>query len=266
MSTEKAGSEKLINVSIVSHGHGPILPKLLEDIGKYCSQHALHVELTFNIYENTNIDTGQYPFPITVHQNHQSKGFGANHNAAFHRRKCDYFCVLNPDVRLISDPFLLAFRLRGDIGLIAPIVVNTTGRLQPTARQLPTPWRIVGRLFGIKHTDYNMASGVVSPDWVGGMFMLYTYDAYKAVDGFDERFFMYYEDVDICTRLKLRGYAIQADPSVTVIHDGAYSSHRNWRHFRWHVASMIRFFLSPTYVKARWQKCNVNENGRSKSQ
>jgi hypothetical protein len=118
-------------------------------------------------------------------------------------------------------------------------------------RRLPNPWRIFRRLFGPRPLDYDMKSGIVRPDWVGGMFMLFTHAAYEAVNGFDERYFLYYEDVDISARLRLLGYDIQVDPRVTVIHDGAYSSHRSWKYFKYHVASMFRFFTSDTYASFR---------------
>jgi len=244
-------SDKLIVVSVVSHGHGQLLHVLLQDLAQHCARHALHVEITLNVEENFAVSPGSFPFSVNVHRNVRPRGFGANHNAAFHRTRGEYFCVLNPDVRLTADPFILASRLRDGVGLVAPRVVSSNGSIQPTARRLPTPWRIAGRLLGISPTDYDMAAGIVSPDWVGGMFMLFTHAAYAAVNGFNERFFMYYEDVDLCARLRLLGYAIQVDPAVTVIHDGAYASHRNWRHFRWHVASIARFFVSDTYTRAR---------------
>jgi hypothetical protein len=246
--------DNLVVVSVVSHGHGPLLRVVLQDLAQHCARRALHVEITLNVDEDYSINPEFYPFSVAMHRNAQPKGFGANHNAAFHRVRGGYFCVLNPDVRLTSDPFVLISRLGEGIGIVAPQVLSLTGNIQPTARHLPTPWRIAGRLLGIPPKDYDMASGVVRPDWVGGMFMLFTHAAYKAVNGFDERFFMYYEDVDLCARLRLLGYAVQVDPAVTVIHDGAYASHRNWRHFRWHVTSMARFFLSGTYARARHLK------------
>jgi len=247
--------DRTIVVSVVSHGHGPLLRDLMQDLARHCAHHALHVEITLNTDEAFTIEPELYPFQISVHRNIHPKGFGANHNAAFHRVQCAYFCVLNPDVRLTADPFgILVSHLMNGAGLVAPQVVSTTGELQPTARHLPTPQQIVQRLLGAGPVSYNMTSGIVRPDWVGGMFMLFSRDSYEAVNGFDEHFFLYYEDVDICVRLRLHGYTILVDPRVTVVHDGAYASRRSWKHFRYHIASMARFFASDTYTRIQRQQ------------
>jgi GT2 family glycosyltransferase len=82
------------------------------------------------------------------------------------------------------------------------------------------------------------------------MFMLFKPDLFSAVDGFDERYHLYYEDVDICARLKIAGYRIMACPTVSVIHSARRESHRNLRYMKWHLQSMLRFFLSRTYRRA----------------
>jgi GT2 family glycosyltransferase len=74
------------------------------------------------------------------------------------------------------------------------------------------------------------------------MFMLFSTEDYKAIGGFDEKFFLYYEDVDICIRLWKSGRSVMVDPDVQVVHDARRTSHKSWRFMRWHVASMIRFF------------------------
>jgi len=80
-------------------------------------------------------------------------------------------------------------------------------------------------------------------DWVAGMFMLFRGDAFRAVGGFDEHFFLYYEDVDICRRLGLFGLATLYVPGVTVIHDAQRESRRNLRLMRIHAASAARYLV-----------------------
>jgi hypothetical protein len=63
------------------------------------------------------------------------------------------------------------------------------------------------------------------------------------VGGFDERFYMYYEDVDICRRLWGQGWSIVLQPAAVVIHDAQRASHRRLRHMRWHAASALRYLL-----------------------
>jgi hypothetical protein len=92
---------------------------------------------------------------------------------------------------------------------------------------------------------------VSNPDWVAGMFMLFPRDVFLKIGGFDERYFLYYEDVDLCARLTLADYKILLCSTVSVIHDARRSSHKNLRYMRLHSTSMLRFFLSDVYRQLR---------------
>jgi hypothetical protein len=84
---------------------------------------------------------------------------------------------------------------------------------------------------------------VFYPEWVAGMFMMFRNSAYKKLNGFDEHFFLYYEDVDICVRAWKVGLKVLACPSVSVVHDARRESRRNIRYLWWHLTSMIRYFV-----------------------
>src|SRR5687767_11624034 len=93
-----------ITVSIVSHGQNKLVNRLLADLGERCST-VLNVILTENIPDPVPLD-----FALSKHRlerilNPRPKGFGANHNAAFARSTAQFFFVVNPDIRLIVDPF-----------------------------------------------------------------------------------------------------------------------------------------------------------------
>jgi hypothetical protein len=91
--------------------------------------------------------------------------------------------------------------------------------------------------------DYEMSTAPMSPDWVAGMFMLFRREVFAEMSGFDERYFLYYEDVDLCRRLRRRGYDVRLVPTVTAVHDARRESRRSLRHLRWHLASMARFLF-----------------------
>jgi len=80
------------------------------------------------------------------------------------------------------------------------------------------------------------------PEWVAGMFMLFHSEDFARLKGFDERFFLYYEDVDICVRAWRDGLKVAACPRVSVVHDARRDSRRSLPHLRWHLASMARYF------------------------
>ena len=135
-----------------------------------------------------------------------------------------------------------------DTAVTAPFIVDVRGLLEDNVRRYPTPARILAKAVGMK--DGNAYAGHTDPfpaEWVAGMFMLFKPDIYRAIGGFDEKYHLYYEDVDICARVRLAGYAIRVCPAVSVVHDARRESHRNLRYMKWHLQSMARFFLSRTY-------------------
>jgi GT2 family glycosyltransferase len=197
-------------------------------------------------------ELGQYRFVVRLIQNHTPKGFGANHNAAFLRSTHDVFCVVNPDIRLPADPFPDLLRRLADArtGVVAPLARSPEGNVEDSARPFPTPLFILRKaLFGPPPSNYRAGDADLTPDWVGGMFMLFPRDAYAKVRGFDERYHLYYEDVDLCARLRLAGKEIVFCPSVEVLHDARRQSRHSLRYLGWHLASMLRFFTSAPFFR-----------------
>jgi len=236
----------MVSVSVVSHGHGELVQQLLKDLAR-CNAVPLEIILTQNVSEPISLGAAQESLKISVCQNTRPKGFAANHNTAFRASKGAYFCVLNPDVRLPQDPFpqLLSGLKDPDIGLIAPRVVDPEGRTEDNARRFPTLKSLCGKALGISgRLNYAKTTKPLEPDWVAGMFMLFKAEAFRKVGGFDERYFLYYEDVDICARLGTMGFRIRLDPTITVIHDARRESHRNPAYLAWHLQSMLRFLFT----------------------
>jgi len=240
-----------ISISVVSHGHGPLLAQLLADIDRFTTS-KVEVLLTLNIPEDLPFTTSQFRYPIKIIGNAEPKGFGANHNAGFRASRHPLFCVLNPDIRLPADPFPdLARRLdNATTGIVAPLVRTLEGQIEASARPFPTPRLILRKaLFGPEPPFYDAGGPDLTPDWVGGMFMLFTRETFEAVGGFDERYHLYYEDVDICARVLITGKAVILCPTVEVIHDAQRQSHASVRYFAWHLVSMLRFFVSAPFAR-----------------
>lgn len=236
-----------VSVSVVSHGQMDLVQMLLADIAGVCYDTPVEVILTQNLPQEIVAHEVGYPFPLTVIHNKSPMGFGANHNQAFSHSKGKYFCILNPDVRFAHNPFpaLIAQLAQAGVALVAPQVLSPEGVTEDSARRFPTPLRIVKKLWpGSVNMDYVLGDAPIFPEWVAGMFMLLTRERYLEVNGFDPRYFLYYEDVDLCARLRERGYSIALVPEAKVIHQARRSSHRELKYLRWHLGSMLRFFLS----------------------
>jgi hypothetical protein len=246
-----------VSVSIVSHLQADLVGALLHDLVVHCQAVAIEVLLTVNLPEPLPFDAAQFGFPVVLIHNPQPLGFGANHNQAFARARGEYFCVVNPDIRLNHDPFtaLLAGLFDTTVGVVAPRVVNGAGQPEDSARRFPTPGAIVLKALGLgRGSQYVVADQPFYPDWAGGMFLLFRAPVFAQMGGFDVRYFLYYEDVDLCARLRLAGLRVLVTPHASVVHAARRDSHRSGRYFRWHLASMLRFFGSPVFWKVRWRR------------
>lgn len=246
-------SRPVLSLSIVSHGQIELVSLLLADIKMHCDAAALEVILTLNIPEQLPVTLETFPFSLTVIQNLVPQGFGRNHNQAFRRASGEFFGVINPDVRIGSNMFapLLAGLSLPSVGVAAPLVVNHLGAIENSARHFPTPLTILCKLFGrCQGADYPIGQAPVYPDWAGGMFMLFRCDVYRQLGGFNEKYFLYYEDVDICARIWLKGLRVALIPEAKVTHEARRSSHQQAAYLLMHIRSMARFFLSVTFFKA----------------
>jgi N-acetylglucosaminyl-diphospho-decaprenol L-rhamnosyltransferase len=238
-----------VTLSVVSHGHGEQVMQLLCKLDALCLVHVGHVVLTINVPEPTlvaQVKARQWAFELTLLQNLQPKGFGANHNAAFAHSTLEYFCVINPDIDFDVDPFSdLMSKLADPLaGCSFPIQVDAAGQLQDHARSVPSPVALLNRYNPLGVT--RQARLPSSPDWVNGAFMLFRVGVFRLLGGFDERYFMYCEDVDICLRLQVGGYYLSRS-GVRVTHAAQRSSRGNLRHLAWHVVSLLRLWTSASY-------------------
>lgn len=236
----------MISISIVSHGQGDLVREALVDLDRYTATLGFEVIVTKNLSEQLPFSVDDLSCPVTVVENAAPKGFGANHNSALRLARGEWFCVVNPDIRLPNNPFpvLLAEIERLEASLIAPAVLSPRGGIEDSVRRFPTPWSLIGKMLGRSDGRNSFAVGdeTFPADWVGGMFMLFRADDFRRVGGFDEEFFLYYEDVDICARLWKAGRRVLACPKAQVVHDARRTSRRNLRYMRWHAGSMARYF------------------------
>lgn len=239
-------AERRVVVSVVSHGQGDLLQGLLTDMHAHWNPQGLRLVVTQNLPEDTPPATEQLAFPTQVIRNHRPLGFAANHNAAFEVFDSDIFCVLNPDIRCPGDPMpaLLRALAQPEIAVAAPVVKNPQGTLEDNARRRITPWRIVQRTSGlVRGPDYAIGEGPVYPDWVAGMFMALHSADFRRLGGFDERYRLYCEDADLCMRLWATGRRVVLVPDALAVHDARRESHRKLCYLRWHVSSLLRFFV-----------------------
>jgi N-acetylglucosaminyl-diphospho-decaprenol L-rhamnosyltransferase len=240
----------MITVSIVSHGHGTMIAALVtqlldfEDIDK--------IVLILNIPETLDLPANDR---IEILRNASPRGFGANHNAAFRHCTSDYFLVLNPDIVFLNDPFPTLVSTLRDTGaaVVAPLITTSEGKVEDSMRQFPTILSLFSKALKLHDGRYHVSFGQanIAPDWIGGMFMLFQAIDFRAIGGFDEAYFLYYEDVDICARLWRQERQIVACTGERVIHTAQRASHKSWRFRRWHAESAMRYLLRHSWRQPR---------------
>ena len=165
------------------------------------------------------------------------------------------FAVLNPDItwdepRVVER--LSAHLERPDVAVVAPALRLPDGRLQDSAREIPTAWDLVIRRRGNAERGAIWDGGEVP--WVVGACFIVRRVAWEAVGGFDPAYFLYFEDVDLCWRLRQAGWSTYLDTSVTVRHHFRAGSRAPiWsKRTRRHIASAARFYrLNPRFLVTR---------------
>jgi len=260
----RARPDQSCTVSVVSHGQVPLVEALLGDLARVSSASVSSIVVTRNLPDDPIRLPEGMDIAVRIVDNPEPRGFGANHNAALATCASPWFAVLNPDLRLDRDPFeTMLSGATATTALVSPRVLELDGREADSARTLPTPPRLLARFFArIGAANPHPAGMAVdegggfgrtsdAPEWFAGMFMLLRTEAMRAVGGFDERYFMYCEDVDLCARLRLAGWDLRQVPAATVVHDARRASRRSMRHLRWHVASLARLWTSRPFWRYR---------------
>lgn len=184
-------------------------------------------------------------------------GYGAGHNIAIRKaieQGSKYHVVINPDIYFETgtlERLVFYMEFHPDVGQIMPRVVYPNGELQYLCKMLPTPVDLIFKRFlpqkiirrrlekfQLRFTGYNKEMNI---PYLSGCFMFFRVSAFERVGLFDERFFMYPEDIDITRRMH-RYYKTMFYPGVTIIHDHAAASYQNRKMLKIHIINMIRYF------------------------
>lgn len=199
----------------------------------------------------------------------KNKGFGAGHNFAINKNqlleKYDYHLVLNPDISFKKDminKILEYMENNNDVGVIMPRILNSDQSLQTARRLLPSPLDIILKKFSLKlsrYTNYEMLN--IEPKKpveiiaLCGCFLFFRTTALKSVGLFDEKYFMYFEDYDLCRRISEKFKTIYY-PFCEVIHKGNSEHRRNIKLFFLSIRSTIIYFNKWGYIDTRRNKLN----------
>ena len=246
----------MIYLSIVSHGHF----RLIKDIGcliKLKGSSRIKVVVRDNIREK-GFDAWCDSLGFLYSCNEKQCGFGENNNLNFLHANLDgcsdedFFLLFNPDVDCSEENIVkLADRMKeANLGLATLNLFLDKDFVESDscARKFPSLWNFISSyLFRVNGSIIDKAGlgNISSVDWVAGSFMMFRVSNYKRLNGFDEKYFMYCEDIDICWRFHQEfGSKVVLFKDIYAVHYAQKSNRKIFSiHFLWHLKSCIRYLL-----------------------
>jgi N-acetylglucosaminyl-diphospho-decaprenol L-rhamnosyltransferase len=238
-----------VSAVVVTHGPSPGLAGCLAALAPQVDELVVVANLPLD---------ADLPEGARLLENDHPVGFGANANRGFAATTGDFVVLANPDTEPAPDAIgiLLAFAKAHDrCGIAAPQLRYPDGRWQPSRRRFPTvtgtlvrrtPLRYVFRPFERQREHYLLDERPTQPveaDWMLGAFWLVRRELLSEVGGFDERFRLYGEDIELCYRAAKAGWERWYVPDAIVTH--AYAAMIDRRFFTrrtlWHWRGIARF-------------------------
>lgn len=228
------------SVVIVSYNTSDILQACLTSLLKSIGERNIETIVVDNASRDDSANMVAEQFPgVQLIRSRVNLGFAAANNVAFNVATGRYIILLNPDTLLGTEAIGIALAhmdANPEVGLAGGRLIDRNGVSQPSARKFPSllneflvlsglafrfpKSRLFGR-FDRTWADPQQASEV---DWVPGAFAIMRHTALKQAGPFDERFFLYYEEVDLCKRFKQHDWKIWYWPDIVVPHWGGESS------------------------------------------
>jgi N-acetylglucosaminyl-diphospho-decaprenol L-rhamnosyltransferase len=189
-------------------------------------------------YRATIVENGGSPISLPETSDRrvlytENRGFAAANNAGASGSAADLLLFLNPDTELTGGTLELlvtAMRNRPELGLLAVRQVTGDGRLWPSLHRFPSlrralaqalaseKWPGLGKRLGERVLDMRRYSRDGPFDWTTGAALAVRRDAFDAVGGFDERFFLFSEETDLCKRIQDAGWKARLEPRITFVH------------------------------------------------
>jgi len=233
------------DIVIVNWNTGAQLRDCLQSISPACPASVLCLRLAV-VVDNASMDGSadsleDFTLPLTMIRNHENKGFAYACNQGAKMGTSGYILFLNPDVKLFPDSLVKALRfLEGEhnerLGILGIQLVDEKGVVQRNATRFPTPKSLFYQMLGLDRLwprrfpshfitdwDYRESREV---DQVTGAFYLVRRKVFEELKGFDERFFMYFEDLDLAYRAKQAGWKSYYLADARALHYGGGASYQ----------------------------------------
>ncbi|MGQ9921891.1 MAG: glycosyltransferase family 2 protein [Desulfobacca sp.] len=229
-----------ISVIIVSYNTSQLLHACLTSLVEANSSHEVEIFVVDNDSRDDSVAMVRRHFPqVRLIANRQNLGFAAANNQAYQEISGNYIVLLNPDARLQPgslDRIVDFMEAHPEVGICGGRVVNSQGQLEPSARRFPNSlfkFLIISglsdrfahsRFFARADYKYFDHQTPLAVDWVPGTFTILRRAMLDQIGFFDDRFFLYYEETDLCLRAKRAGWQVYFFPGAEVVHVGGACS------------------------------------------
>jgi N-acetylglucosaminyl-diphospho-decaprenol L-rhamnosyltransferase len=220
-------------VIIVSYNSAPWLVPCLSSLYAHAGDVRLGVIVVDNGSTDDSVELVEREFPQVRTVRAENRGFSAGNNAGLQFVTAPHVLFLNPDTEILDGTFgelLDLMEARPSVGLIGCRQVAADGSLHPTIRRFPSAARYLFASLGSERLPFDASwlgervrkqsvyDREIRCDWTSGSFMLARTDAVLAAGAFDERYFLYSEEPDLCLRLHRRGWEVRHVPVMTILH------------------------------------------------
>ena len=233
-----------LSIIIVNYNVKEFILNLLHSIKKASFNISSEIIVIDNASDDGSVDAIKEKFPsVKLIENKKNIGFGAANNKGLELAQGDYILFINPDCIVSEDTFdkmISFFENNKDCGLAGCKILNSDGTLQLACRRsFPGPWTSFTKVTGLSNifpksrifTRYNLTyldeNQSYEVDAVSGSFMMIRKEVYNKVGGFDEQFFMYGEDLDLCYRVQKADYEVYYVHDTQIIHYKGESTKRS---------------------------------------
>ena len=233
-----------LSIIIINYNVKEFLQNLLHSIEKASANISKEIIIVDNASDDGSVELIKQRFPsCKLISNDKNLGFGKANNQALKIATGKYFLLINPDSIVSEDTFdkmIAFFKKNSEAGLAGCKILNPDGTLQLACRRsYPGPWTSFCKVTGLSNlfprskifARYNLTyldeNKTYEVDAISGSFMMMRKEVYDKVGGFDEEFFMYGEDLDLCYRIKSAGYKVFYVHRTQVIHYKGESTKRS---------------------------------------
>ena len=225
-----------LHVVIVNWNSGPQLRECLQSFAAVADDDvAARVTVIDNASSDGSSEGLATSLPLTVVRNADNRGFGAACNQGAAGSEADFLLFLNPDTRLMPGSFAQPVRYlrtpeNEKVGIVGIQLVDADGHVARNTARAPTAWSMVGNSVGLDRLAPRLFPPHFVTQWahdqtrtvdqVMGAFFLVRRSVFEALGGFDERFFVYYEDLDLSVRAHAQGWSSVYLSTAQAFHRG----------------------------------------------